>query len=206
MKTLFIGTGNVGATLAKRFKARNHEITLYNRTGKLPNGFSSEELVDDLQQAIDKSEIIVLAIPFDAIEPILTNHTGWNNKIIIDATNPIASNLKSMTIGNTSSGAERISELIPEAHVVKSFNTTGWENMENPDYGNRRLTMFYAGDDKDSKQVIGDIIVSLGFEPYDVGDLFMSRFLEAMAMVWIHPARIQGKGSNFGFSLIHRNI
>lgn len=205
MKALFIGTGNVGATLAKRFKNIGHQVILFNREQKLPNGFAESELAKDLQTAINDAEIIVLATPFDAVTPVITDHTGWDNKIIIDATNPIASDLKSMSVGNTTSGAEQISQLAPTAKVVKTFNTTGWENMANSNYGADKLTMFLAGDDATAKATVTNIIEQLGFAPFDVGNLFLSRFLEPMAMVWIHPARLQGKGGDFGFKIISRN-
>lgn len=204
MKATFIGTGNVGATLARRFKEIGYEVLLYNRSATLPEGFDASELTTDLEQAVDVADIIVIALPFDAIAPIVQQVGNWEGKIVIDATNPIAKDLQSMSVGNTTSGAEKISEWLPTAHVVKTFNTTGWENMANPHYEVGRLTMFYAGDDQDSKQLVAEIIQAIGFHPYDAGKLFMARFLEPMAMVWIHPARLEGKGPDFGFSVIDR--
>lgn len=205
MKTLFIGTGNVGATLARRFKEIGHEILLFNRKVELPIGFELKELATDLSKAVEISDIIVFATPFDAVLPIIQSVSGWDGKIVIDATNPISSGLKTMSIGNTTSGAEKISEWLKTAHVIKSFNTTGWENMANPDYGDQKLTMFYAGDDVTSKKIVGEIIVEIGFDPLDAGGLFMSRFLEPMAMVWIHHARVGGKGADFGFTIAKRH-
>ncbi len=205
MKALFIGTGNVGATLARRFKSIGHSVQLYNQSQTLPEGFTAEELASNLSIAVNAAEIIVFATPFGAIQAIIDSVKDWSNTIVIDATNPIAPGLKHLTIGNTNSGAETISKWIPQAKVIKAFNTTGWENMANPDYGKNKLTMFFAGDDLKAKETIRQIITAMGFEAYDAGELFMSRFLEAMAMVWIHPARLQGKGADFGFSIVKRN-
>ncbi len=205
MKALFIGTGNVGATLARRFKALGHAVQLSNKSQTLPEGFSSDELATNLSEAVKAAEIVVFATPFGAIEAIINSVNDWSNTIVIDATNPIAAGLKHLSIGNTNSGAETVQEWVPQAKVIKAFNTTGWENMADSDYGDNKLTMFFAGDDLEAKEAVGQIIADMGFDPYDAGELFMSRFLEAMALVWIHPARLQGQGADFGFSIVRRN-
>jgi predicted dinucleotide-binding enzyme len=41
-----------------------------------------------------------------------------------------------------------------------------------------------------------------GFEPVDVGPLWSARYLEAVAMLWIEMAILQGFGANFGFRLV----
>lgn len=204
MQVLFIGTGNVGATLARRFKALGHAVQLYNESQTLPEGFETETLATDLSAAVATAEMVVFATPFAAIQTIASSVKDWSNTIVIDATNPIANGLKHLSVGNTNSGAETVSKWIPDAKVVKAFNTTGWENMADSDYGNNKLAMFLAGDDMESKQTVSQIIEAMGFDAFDAGELFMSRFLEAMAMVWIRPARLENQGADFGFSIIRR--
>ncbi len=204
MKTLIIGTGNVGKALARKFQENNHQIKIYNASGQLPDGYTKNHFATNFQEAISETKLIVLAVPFEAVQSIFNKISIEPETIIVDATNPIASDMKSMSIGNTCSGAEKINEWIPNAHIVKAFNTTGWENMKNSNYPNGKLTMFYAGNDKKSKQIVASIIDSFGFQPYDAGDLFMARFIEAMAMVWIYQARINDSNPNFGFSILER--
>lgn len=48
--------------------------------------------------------------------------------------------------------------------------------------------MFVAGDDDAAKGTVADIVESFGWEPLDVGGIQESRYLEPMAMVWIHYA------------------
>ena len=90
------------------------------------------------------------------------------------------------------------------ARVVKIFNTTGFSNMENPEYGEGRSMMLYCGDDAQAKEVAAQLATELGFEPYDVGPLTEARLLEPFALVWIHLAVLQGMGSGFAFRLMRR--
>lgn len=204
MKIFVIGTGNVGSTLAKRLRDLGHEVLLNNESGEVPESFSKSDLTLDVSGGVAASEIIIFAVPFDALQGIINKVENWENKVIIDATNPLASDLRSMSVGNTISGAEKVAEWTNSKKVVKAFNTTGWENMLDPRFGNDNATMFAAGDDPEAKSLVLDLIKDLGFDPFDSGQLFMSRFLEPMSMVWIQPARIEGKGPGFAFKIIRR--
>jgi predicted dinucleotide-binding enzyme len=44
----------------------------------------------------------------------------------------------------------------------------------------------------------------LGFEVADAGGLAMARYLEPMAMVWIHLAIVQKQGRDIAFRLVRR--
>ncbi len=204
MKILIIGTGNVGATLARRFRDLGHEILLANESGAVPEGFSDQDMVGDFSAGVLASDIVLLAVPFDVLHGITQKVPDWSDKIIIDATNPLASDLRSMSVGNTISGAEKVAEWTGSTHVVKAFNTTGWENMVNPRFGHESATMFAASDDAEARSVVLGLIEDLGFDAFDSGPLYMSRFLEPMSMVWIQPARIEGKGPDMAFKMIRR--
>ena len=54
---------------------------------------------------------------------------------------------------NGESGAERVQALVPNAHVVKVFNTTGAENIRDPSYAGAATVMLYAGNDIGAKRV-----------------------------------------------------
>jgi hypothetical protein len=46
----------------------------------------------------------------------------------------------------------------------------------------------------------------LGFEVADTGNLAMARYLEPLAMGWIHLAIVQQQGRDFAFPLVRREI
>jgi predicted dinucleotide-binding enzyme len=106
------------------------------------------------------------------------------------------------------SAAERIQQQVPRAHVVKVFNTTGFNNMENPVYDGGPTVMFYAGDDAASKGKARELVAALGFEPVDAGPLEAARELEHWAILWISLAVGAGGaeklGREFAFRIVRR--
>jgi len=200
MKIAIIGTGNVGATLGKRWQHLGYDIVWGSRS---PEKHPNLSPVLPIEQAITASDIVVLAIPWAAVEPVTTSFSSWAGKIVIDATNPIAPGFQ-LDLGTTTSGAEQVATWATEAKVVKAFNTTGWENMDNPQYGDHNAVMFICGDDAEAKLSVSDLTSALGFEIADVGGLSTARFLEPLAMVWIHLAIRQGWGRDFALGILKR--
>ena len=98
--------------------------------------------------------------------------------------------------------------MVPAARVVKIFNTTGYENMQNPAYSPAASAMFYAGDDRDAKATARSLASALGFEPFDVGALRRARELEHLAVIWISLATGAGGaeqlGRQFALALVRR--
>jgi predicted dinucleotide-binding enzyme len=156
-----------------------------------------------LDEAIDACPVVVLATPFLAARDIVTRHDQWSGKTLVDCTNPIGPGFQ-LLYGYSSSGAEEIASWTEGAHVVKCFNTTGFENMMDPDYGGHRATMFLCGDDDSAKQLATELCEALGFEACDAGPLTHARYLEPLAMLWIHLARVQGHGAGIAFKLLRR--
>jgi predicted dinucleotide-binding enzyme len=72
---------------------------------------------------------------------------GFAGKIVIDATNPLGMGPGGLglTLGHSTSGAERIAALAPGARVFKAFNQTGFENLEDARVYSRRPVIFVAG-------------------------------------------------------------
>jgi hypothetical protein len=127
-----------------------------------------------------------------------------HDKILIDCTNPLAAGLQPAVGGNTS-GAEQIAGWAPDGTcVVKAFNTTGANNMADPDYAGTPLTMFICGDDADAKSTVAELTEDLGFEAVDAGPLDRARLLEPMARLWIHLTMSDGFSREIGFKLLQR--
>jgi hypothetical protein len=124
-------------------------------------------------------------------------------KIVVDCTNPIGAD--GLVVGTTTSAGELAAGWAQGAVVVKAFNTTGSGNMENPRYGDRAVTMFICGDDSQAKAVVGSLAEQIGFDVIDTGPLKAARYLESMAMLWVHLAYNQGFGTDFAFKLIRRS-
>lgn len=66
-------------------------------------------------------------------------------------------------------GARRL----PEAHVVKAFNTVYYETlrMESSRTDRHRLVFFITGNDEEAKALVSRLIEEIGSEPVDTGSL-----------------------------------
>jgi len=206
-----IGTGNVGGTLGTRWAQAGHKVVFGTRE---PQAQKTTELLSKagsnarsawVQEAVDGSEVVLLATPWEAAEEIVKSTRGLDGKILMDATNPLLPQLAGLTLGTTTSAAEMIATWAPGAKVVKAINTVGYNIMANPDFGkDKKVTMFYCGDDKGAKQTVHELITELGFEALDAGPLTQARLLEPFAMLWISLAYLAGYGREIGFQFLRR--
>jgi hypothetical protein len=104
-------------------------------------------------------------------------------------TNPLKPDMSGLAVGCDTSVAEQIAAWAPGAREVKIFNTTGFKNMDDPKFGEARVTMFYCGDDAEAKKVAAGLAEDLGFEPVDAGPLSEARSLEPLAFA-LDPPRL----------------
>lgn len=209
MKIAIIGAGNVGGTLGKRWAAAGHDILFGVRD---PAREKYQSLVSQTggravlainADAVRAARVIVLATPWTTTEAALADCGSLAGKIIVDATNPLGADLN-LAMGLTDSGGEQVARWANGALVVKAFNSTGFNVMDDPVLDGRHAAMFVAGDDAAAKGVVLDLASAIGFEAIDAGPLKIARLLEPMAVLWIHCAYRQGLTRDYAFSLIRR--
>lgn len=206
MNIAIAGSGNVGRALAGGWLKTGHSVTFATReeAGDKARRLRMEGFgVVPLNNAVTDADVVVLAVPWTAVEPTITSLGAFAGKVLIDATDPLKSR-RELAIGFGNSGGETVARLAPSARVVKAFSTTGSGNMADSNYPGGKLMMALAGDDADAKKTVMGLIAELGFDPIDTGPLAMSRYLEPLAMVWINLAYTQQLGPNIGFALLRR--
>lgn len=209
MQIAILGTGNVGQALGAGWARAGHQIVFGSREPQSDKVRAVLQAVGagaqaaTPQAAVTTAEVVVLATPWRAAQAVVTGVQGWEGKIVIDATNPIAPGLE-LAVGYTTSAAELIAGWAAGARVVKAFNTTGANNMANPIYNGASTTMFIAGDDAEAKAVVTSLAQTLGFDVADVGPLSAARYLEPLALVWIRLAIAQGLGREIALKLVRR--
>jgi predicted dinucleotide-binding enzyme len=209
MKIAIIGAGNVGGALGKRWAALGHEVVFGVRdpgSDKVRAAVAAAgggARAAGVREAAAGGEVVVLTTPWGATRSAIEAAGDLSGKIVVDCTNPLAG-LEGLAIGHTTSAGERVAEWAPGARVVKAFNTTGSNNMENADYGGRKVLMPVCGDDAGAKATVRRLAEEIGFEAVDAGGIASSRLLEPMAMLWIRLAYAQGLGREFGWSIVRR--
>ncbi len=203
MKIAIIGTGNVGGALATNWSKNGHEIFL--GTNDVQN-FKGKQLLQNentsvhtIAEAVGQADVVLIATPPTAIFDIIHQMGDVSGKVIIDATNAIAKSpepyktVYHCLVDKTN------------AHVVKCFNTTGYENMLNPIYNGVAIDMFMAGDDDQAKEVAHQLALDCGFGScIDFGKADRVELLEKLALSWINLAIFQGHGRDLAFRVVRR--
>jgi hypothetical protein len=210
MEIAVIGTGSVGSTLGTRWAQNGHKVTFGSRH---PDSEDVRSLVSeagpnasaaDNARAAEGADVVVLAIPWESAEQAIRALGNLESVVLVDPMNAPGGEPAQAADGGVSSAGELVAEWSEGARVVKAFNCTGWENMQDPIYGDQPLNMFICGDDPDAKQVVKELAEEFGFEAIDVGDLGMSGAVEGLAQLWIGLAYRQGLGRDIGFRLLQR--
>lgn len=207
MNIAVIGMGVVGGTLGQRFAEAGHTVAfgVQNPSEKVKSGTPPDARVMSVADAAREAEIIVLAVPWAAVPSVARELQVTRRQVLVDVVNPLKMGPHGLSIDagpHGESGAERLAAMVPDARVVKAFNTTGAENMADPVYDGAQTVMFFAGDDADAKAIVRSLVTDLGFDPVDAGPLSRSRELEHHALLWISLS--QSMGRNIAFRLVRR--
>jgi predicted dinucleotide-binding enzyme len=203
MKISILGAGRIGSGLGNKWKAAGHEIIFGVRNPDDPKYISLKSdrfKFVTLTEAMEASEIIVVAVPFSAAREVLGAARDLSQKIIIDCTNAL-SGLPSGFL----SAAEAIRRWSGSEKVIKAFNATGSANLENPVYNGTQIDTYICGDDKHAKETVKKLAEQVGFLVVDAGGIKNAYLLEAFATLWINLAYQQEMGTYIAFKLLHRN-
>ena len=126
-------------------------------------------------------------------------------KLLVDITNPVASDHTSLVTPGDSSGAQEIAKAAPaDADVVKAFNTQFSNVLTAGPAEGHPLDVFIAGDDAEAKARVSAFVESLGLRPMDTGALPMARTLEHVCLLYLGLLTHSIKNTNFsiGVSLL----
>lgn len=211
MKLGFIGIGQVGGTLALKLAKAGHSLVLGARDVHHPDAqalvqeIGIKAKISSLRECIEQSDVIFLATPWKAVEGFAKEYQSLLvGKVLIDCTNPLKPDLSGLVVSGESSGGEVLQELLPQTHVVKAFNTVGFNIMKEPLLEGRKSIMYFCGNDEKARHLVRELITEVGFFPIEAGDIKSSRLLEPFALLWISSAYKFGLGREFAYSLIKR--
>lgn len=208
MKIGILGSGIVGQVLADAFKSEGHDVMLGTRnpSKKELGDFKSAHPsipVETFEETAEGAEVIVLATAGTAVEEAIrmAGMHNFTDKIVIDTTNPLEQAppvngvLKFFTDIN-SSLMERVQQLVPEAKLVKAFNSVGNALMYKPKLIDGTPTMFICGNDEQAKKIVTDILTSFGWETEDMGKVEAARAIEPLCILWCIPGFLHNSWSH----------
>jgi 8-hydroxy-5-deazaflavin:NADPH oxidoreductase len=204
-----IGSGKVGKALGAWF-AKSGVSVLFTSRDESHARDAAEAAGHGAKSApiaelVASSRVILLTLPFAEISKVLHPlRVSLAGKTVVDVTNPITPDRQALVVGLTDSGAETVAREFPKANVVKAFNAVFAEvyQSQNPQVDGRKVSILYAGDDKNAKSDVRDLIGRLGFDPVDAGPLRNARCLEPLSLLNIQLGRFLGYGTGIAFSLL----
>jgi 8-hydroxy-5-deazaflavin:NADPH oxidoreductase len=186
MKIGIIGSGHIGGNLARLLVKAGYDVALSNSRG--PSSLRSfvYELGGKLQAvetdgAVSYGEIVIVSIPWRHLGSL--SFFSVPGKIIVDTTNPYKDDGSIYDLG-TDISSSRVVEHFPGGRVVKAFNTIWYKHLA--EKGNLDLPLEdrrvipVAGDDKEAKETVSQIIEELGFGPLDTGNLMEGSKLQGV--------------------------
>ena len=69
--------------------------------------------------------------------------------------------------------------------TCKAWNTVGSALFIDPVMADGKApTMFICGNDAEAKKVVADLLKTVGWNGFDIGDIRFSRYLEAACTLW----------------------
>ena len=162
------------------------------------------------ENAASFAEIIVLTTSGSVIESAveIAGKKNFAGKIVIDTTNPIAAvppvnGVLQFFTNQNDSLLQQTQKLLPEAKLVKAFNSVGNNVMYKPDYGNIKPSMFICGNDDAAKKIVTGILEAFGWETEDMGKAEAAGAIESLCVLWCIPGFIQNQWAH-AFKLLKK--
>ena len=189
-----IGTGDMGDSLGPRFVELGYEVVYGSRE---PDGEKAQSVlqatggnsrVTSQHDAAQAGDIVILCVPWPAMESVAQNLGSLDGKIVIDISFPNEQGDDGYYVPMLeTSSAEMIQEWNPGAKVMKTFALQASYVIDDPEVVGGPVTIPIAADDREAKELVAHIIVEMGLDPIDAGPLRYSRELEAMQRLYGVP-------------------
>ena len=175
----FIGSGNIGGTVARLAVDAGHDVVVSNSRG--PE--TLRQLVDELgptasagtvAEAAAAGDIVVVTVPLKAYRQIPAEPLA--GKVVIDTNNYYPERdgrFDDLETGATTTG-ELLQQHLGKAHVVKAFNTIFFRHLDSlgrPAGAPDRSALPVAGDDPAAKHTVLGFLDSIGYDAVDIGPL-----------------------------------
>jgi predicted dinucleotide-binding enzyme len=151
-----------------------------------------------LREVAAWGEVLVLGVPYGAVQEVLHAARDLDGKIIIDPTN----SPKPPTDERSSS--QLVAGFVPTARVVRAFNTVSAEVMLNPVFEKGRASTFVCADDPLARVTVLSLARDIGFDAVDAGSLKSACGIDRLLSVWRVLAFDAGLGRNVAFELLRR--
>ena len=201
-----IGTGGMAAAIGGLAAKAGHTVEVMSRDAAKARALAEKVgagATTGTFGAAPAGDIVILAVPYSAVLDVVKPYgEELAGKVLVDITNPVASDHTSFVTPGDSFGAQEIAKAAPaDAKVVKAFNTQFSHVLAAGPAEGRPLDVFIAGDDEHAKARVSAFIESLGLRPMDTGPLSMARTLEHACLLSLGLLTHSVKHTNFSIGV-----
>lgn len=193
----FIGSGNIGGTVARLAVAAGYDVVLSNSRG--PE--TLQDLVAELgpraragsaADAAAAGDIVVVSVPFRAYQAVPAEPLA--GKVVIDTNNyyPQRDGQFAELDDASTTSSELLQRHLAGSRVVKVFNNIFFKHLGSlarPSGAADRTALPIAGDDAAAKQTVTGFLDAIGYDAVDVG---------ALADGWRYQPDTPAYGAPFG--------
>ncbi|GAB1599622.1 metalloreductase STEAP4, partial [Argonauta hians] len=178
-----LGTGDFARAISKRLITSGHTVYMGSRRPLSRNLALIDKTLEDVRVVSNHAcltcpdiKVIILAVPHEATLSLLKNyHDFLTDKILVDVSNRTE-------FYESESLAEILAGAIPEAEVVKAFNTLSAYTIESDTFGGSRRVLV-ASNSRGASSVVCELCHNMGFSTLNMGGLRNAREMECRQVV-----------------------
>jgi 8-hydroxy-5-deazaflavin:NADPH oxidoreductase len=183
VRIAIVGAGRIGGNAARLWSRAGHDVVICFSRHPAELGARATELGGDVRaaapaDAVLDADLVMLAVPWDAIDQALEEVGSLAGKVVLDATNQFGAGTKPAE-GQTV--ARFNSARLPGARYVRGFNTltSGFQAEASGRPGDQRAVLFICGDYAAAKNIVATLIEDAGFAAVDLGSTAVAAVMEA---------------------------
>lgn len=206
------GTGKMGMELAYRWARVGYSVCIGSRSAdrarssamELNSKLKTDTLIEgcDYKDAAQRSDLIVLCIPYSSHREILENLCYYlQGKLLIDITVPLSPSKKyKVQMPASGSAALEAHQILgPGVEVCTAFQNISHGNLHS--LGNSECEVLVTGTSPAARNMTLELVGDAGFKGWDAGPIENSAVVEGLTSILIHINRLY-QSSTAGIKII----
>jgi 8-hydroxy-5-deazaflavin:NADPH oxidoreductase len=181
MRLGVIGAGHIGGNIARRAALAGYDVSVsFARDRSGLNALAAEIGAAAAEPAdAARADLVVLSVPWGAIDEALAQAGSLAGRIVIDTTNQFGRGGWLDLNGRTA--ARYNADRMPGAAYTKCFNTltSAFQAAAATRTGGERVVQWIAGDDADAKAAVAELVGKAGYVPVDLAGIDGCGVMEA---------------------------
>ncbi|HWS39186.1 MAG TPA: NAD(P)-binding domain-containing protein [Actinoplanes sp.] len=191
----FIGSGNIGGTVARLAVAAGYDVVLSNSRGpetlrELAGELGGRARAGTVAEAAAAGDLVVVTVPLRAVADLPAGPLA--GKVVIDTNNyyPDRDGVIAELEDGSSTSGELVQRHFAGASVVKAFNNIWFGHLATlgrPAGATDRSALPIAGDDEAARKTVAGFLDAIGYDTADLGPLAENRRTQVGTPVYGAP-------------------